>query len=99
MASGADPAETPPPSRKDLRGAAQPVEATPEAGVAFQSHVRAARTEFENQVAHARADFEEVNERIKQRTGRDLIVATLIGVAIGALLVLSLVFFKVGFVA
>ncbi len=70
-----------------------------EGGAAFQAHVRAARTEFENQVAHARIEFEEVNERIKERTGRDLIVATLIGVAIGALLVLSLVFFKVGFVA
>ncbi|GAA1913463.1 hypothetical protein GCM10009775_02680 [Microbacterium aoyamense] len=98
MASGADPAETPPQSRKELREAAEPVAVTPEAGAAFQSHVRAARTEFENQVAHARADFDEVNERIKQRTGRDLIVATLIGVAIGALLVLSLIFFKEGFV-
>ncbi|MET0812414.1 MAG: phosphatidate cytidylyltransferase [Microbacterium sp.] len=98
MTSGTDPAETPPQSRKELRGAAEPVQMTPEAGAAFQTHIRAAKTEFENQVAHARADFDEVNERIKQRTGRDLIVATLIGVAIGALLVLSLVFFKVGFV-
>ncbi|GAA1847817.1 phosphatidate cytidylyltransferase [Microbacterium koreense] len=65
---------------------------------AFQDHVRAARSEFEQQVAHARTEFEEVNERIKQRTGRDLILAILIAVAIGAVLLASLLFFKQGFV-
>ncbi|SFS06379.1 phosphatidate cytidylyltransferase [Microbacterium sp. cf046] len=64
----------------------------------FQSHVRAARSEFESQVAQARAEFEEANERIKQRTGRDLIVAILIGLAIGAVLIASLIFFKWVFV-
>lgn len=64
----------------------------------FQSHVRAARSEFENQVAHARAEFGEANERIKQRTGRDLIVAILIGLAIGAALIASLIFLKEVFV-
>ncbi|KAA9110701.1 phosphatidate cytidylyltransferase [Microbacterium rhizomatis] len=58
------------------------------------SHVRAARSEFEHQVAHARAEFDQANERIKERTGRDLILATIIGVAIGAVLVLSLIFLK-----
>ena len=61
---------------------------------ALQSHIRAARSEFESQVAHARAEFEEANERIKARTGRDLIVATLIGLAAGAILIASLIFFK-----
>jgi phosphatidate cytidylyltransferase len=70
--------------------AAGPVDATP----AVQSHLRAARNEFETQVAHARAEFEEANERIKQRTGRDLILAILIGVAAGAVLVGSLIFIK-----
>lgn len=65
-----------------------------EPAVAFQAHVRAARSEFESQVAHARAEFEEANERIKERTGRDLIVAILIGLAIGAVVILSLIFFK-----
>lgn len=64
----------------------------------FQQHVRAARSEFEGQVAHARAEFEEANERIKQRTGRDLIVAILIGLAIGVVVLASLLFFKVIFV-
>ncbi|GAA3210156.1 phosphatidate cytidylyltransferase [Microbacterium terregens] len=68
------------------------------ANPAFQSHVRAARNEFENQVAQARAEFEEANERIKQRTGRDLIVAILIGLAIGAVLIASLIFLKWVFV-
>lgn len=67
-------------------------------GVAFQAHVRAAQTEFEQQIAHARAEFEEANERIKQRTGRDLILAILIGLAIGAVLIASLVFLKWVFV-
>lgn len=60
----------------------------------LSAHLRAARAEFESQVARTRADFEEANERIKQRTGRDLIVAILIGLAIGAVLVLSLAIYK-----
>lgn len=66
---------------------------------AFQESIRVARAEFENQVAHAREQFEEANERIKARTGRDLIVAILIGVAIGAVLIATLVFLKWVFVA
>ncbi len=62
------------------------------------AHVRAARSEFEHQVAHARAEFEEANERIKQRTGRDLILAILISLAIGAILLASLLFFKEAFI-
>lgn len=61
---------------------------------AFHAQVRAARSELESQVAHARAEFEEANERIKQRTGRDLLLAILIGLAIGAVLIASLIFVK-----
>ena len=68
--------------------------ATRREAAAFQAHVRSARNEFENQVAHARAEFEEANERIKERTGRDLIVATLLGLALGAVLLVSLLFLK-----
>lgn len=64
------------------------------------------RGEFEQQVAnakdqleHARDQFEEANEKIKQRTGRDLILATIIGVAFAAVLILSLVFWKWIFIA
>lgn len=65
-----------------------------DAGADFQSHLRHARNEFESQVAQAKADFEEANERIKERTGRDLILAILIGLAIGAALLVSLLFVK-----
>ncbi|MFG6401643.1 MULTISPECIES: phosphatidate cytidylyltransferase [unclassified Microbacterium] len=81
----------PPPSRRsaaDVRRA----QAAGEAG--SPSHMRAARAEFETHVAHARAEFEEANERIKQRTGRDLIVAIAIGLAIGAVVIASLIFYK-----
>lgn len=91
--SGAEPPLTRREAAEARRGAA-PHDPT----AAFQAHVRAARSEFETQVAQARNDFEEVNERIKARTGRDLIVAILIALAIGAVLILSLVFFKWGFV-
>ncbi|MFE7845085.1 phosphatidate cytidylyltransferase [Microbacterium sp. NPDC057407] len=66
----------------------------PSAEPGLQTHLRAARNEFESQVAHARAEFEVANERIKQRTGRDLILAILIGIAAGAVFVGSLVFVK-----
>ncbi|MCB1297891.1 MAG: phosphatidate cytidylyltransferase [Microthrixaceae bacterium] len=60
----------------------------------LQEHLRAARDEFESQVALAREQFEQTNERIKERTGRDLILAILIGLAIGGALLSSLIFFK-----
>ena len=60
----------------------------------FQAHVRAARSEIEHQVERAKADLEQANERIKARTGRDLIVATAIGLAVGLAVIGSLVFIK-----
>ena len=60
----------------------------------FQSHVRAARSEFEHQIEKARADFEQANERINARTGRNLLVAVLSGLAIGAAVLGSLLFVK-----
>ncbi len=47
---------------------------------------------FEQQVAHARAEFDQANERIKARTGRDLLLAIAIGLAIGGVVFVSLVF-------
>ena len=57
-----------------------------------------ARENFEHQVANARENFGEANERIKQRTGRDLILAILIGVGIGAVVLGSLLFVKEAFI-
>lgn len=64
----------------------------------FHASIRQARTGFEQHVAHARQEFDERNARIKQRTGRDLIRATAIGIGIGVLVVASLVFVKWSFV-
>ncbi|GAA5030047.1 phosphatidate cytidylyltransferase [Microbacterium fluvii] len=64
----------------------------------FESQVAHARAEFESQVAHARAEFEEVNDRINKRTGRDLLKAIAIGAAIGLVLLASLLFFKQAFI-
>ena len=91
--SGAPEPTVPPPE------AIPPRPALPEDPAPFQESMRAARTEFEQQVAHARVQFEEANERIKQRTGRDLILAILIGLAIGAVLISTLIFLKWVFVA
>lgn len=95
-ASGKRPGDDTPAVPMTRRSAAEARRAEPptDSGPAFQAHVRAARSEIENQVAHARAEFEEANERIKERTGRDLILATLIGLAIGVVLVGSLIFIK-----
>ncbi len=99
-ASGDSRAGEPPPDAPRTRRDAASLRRTTPAGDTnpAMQHVRAARSEFENQVAQARAEFEEANERIKQRTGRDLIVATLIGLAIGAVLIASLIFLKWVFV-
>lgn len=61
---------------------------------AIREQWRVARTELESHVSHARDQLDQANERIKQRTGRDLIVAILIGLAFGALLLSSIIFIK-----
>jgi len=60
----------------------------------IESHVSQARDQLETHVSQARDHFDQANERIKQRTGRDLILAIVIGVAFGAALVASLLFIK-----
>ena len=65
---------------------------------AIREQWRAARDELENHVSHARDQIDQANERIKQRTGRDLVLAILIGLAFGAALLASLLFIKALFV-
>lgn len=86
----------PPTSRRDDPARRSPI--TGEGVTAIESQLRAMRTDAEQHLAHARAEFDQANERIKQRTGRDLIVATLIGVAIGVIVIASLIFVKWAFV-
>ncbi|MGB4135472.1 MAG: phosphatidate cytidylyltransferase, partial [Microbacterium sp.] len=61
---------------------------------AIREQLRAARDELGSHMSNARDQFDQANERIKQRTGRDLLVAILIGVAFGAVLLGSLIFVK-----
>lgn len=65
---------------------------------AIREQWRAARDEFGTHVSNARDQLDLANERIKERTGRDLIVAILIGLAFGGALLASLLFIKVLFV-
>src|SRR5690606_15229942 len=61
---------------------------------AIRDQWRAKRDEIETHVTQARDHFDQANERIKARTGRNLILAIIIGVAFGAALVASLLFVK-----
>ncbi|WP_345750442.1 phosphatidate cytidylyltransferase [Microbacterium rhizophilus] len=106
--AGAPPAEPFAPSEPDRGGISTPPPGAPpevkhevipetprtDHGAVFQARIRAARSEFEMHATHARDQFDERNERIKQRTGRDLFVAIAIGLGIGAVTVASLVFVK-----
>jgi len=94
-ASGSATGPDVPPSRSELRRGGD----TPGDPSSFQAHVRAARSEFESQIERARSEFEEANERLNARSGRNLIVATLIGLAIGVVVLGSLLFWKWAFIA
>lgn len=65
---------------------------------AIREQWRAARDELGTHVSYARDQLDQANERIKERTGRDLVLAILIGLAFGAALLGSLLFFKILFV-
>jgi len=65
---------------------------------AIREQWRAARDELGTHVSHARDQLDQANERIKERTGRDLVLAILIGLAFGAALLGSLLFLKILFV-
>jgi len=60
----------------------------------LRAQVQATRADFERQVLARKAQLDATNERIAARTGRNLILATLIGLVAGALLVVSLIFIK-----
>lgn len=92
--SGDDGAEAAPPSvrRRDLRSSA-PAEPA-EKSEALHAQLRHAREEFESQVTRRRDQFDQANEKIKERTGRDLFVAIAIGLVLGAAVLSTLLFLK-----
>lgn len=61
---------------------------------AIREQWKLAKDELGTHVSHARDQLDQANERIKQRTGRDLILAIVIGLAFGAALLGSLLFIK-----
>ena len=64
--------DVPPLTRRDAGARQEPGSDAQDPSQAFQEHMRAMRTGVESQMAHARAEFDQANERIKERTGRDL---------------------------
>ena len=70
----------------------------PRAGDNRQSQWQTKKAEIETHVSHARDQLHQANERIKERTGRDLVVATGVGLLIGGVILASLLFAKWSFV-
>ncbi|MGO4678734.1 phosphatidate cytidylyltransferase [Microbacterium sp. 2MCAF23] len=67
-------------------------------GENLQAQFRAKKAEIETHVSHARDQLDQANERIKERTGRDLVVATGVGLLIGGVILASLLLAKWSFV-
>ena len=66
----------------------------PRSGENLHAQWQAKKAEIETHVSHARDQIDQANERIKERTGRDLVLATLVGLLIGAVIVASLLLVK-----
>src|SRR5699024_658533 len=63
----------------------------------FRHRLSGARDDFEHRVDRARDQLDATNERIKNRTGRDLFAAIGVGVLAGAAVLASLLFVKWAF--
>ena len=72
--------------------------AQPRGSENLHAQIRAKRAELETHVSHARDQLDQANERIKERTGRDLVVAIGVGLLIGGVILASLLFAKWSFV-
>jgi len=60
----------------------------------IERQVQASKVDFERQVQATRAHLDATNERIEARTGRNLILAVLIGLVLGLTMLFSLIFIK-----
>ncbi|PXA67883.1 phosphatidate cytidylyltransferase [Cryobacterium arcticum] len=60
----------------------------------FRAQVQSTKADIERQVQATRAQIDATNERIEARTGRNLILATLIGLVLGGSMLVSLIFIK-----
>ncbi|RWZ51950.1 phosphatidate cytidylyltransferase [Labedella phragmitis] len=64
----------------------------------IEERVRSTRADLEGRVTDVRTQFDQANERVEARVGRNLLMATAIGVALVVTLVVSLFFLKELFV-
>lgn len=64
----------------------------------LRMHVEETRADIERQLQVRKAQLDATNERIKARTGRNLVFAVVIGLVVGAIFLLSLIFVKEVFV-
>ncbi|MFC5928517.1 phosphatidate cytidylyltransferase [Cryobacterium melibiosiphilum] len=60
----------------------------------FERQVQASKADFDRQVQATRAHLDATNERIEARTGRNLILAILIGLVLGLTMLFSLILIK-----
>jgi phosphatidate cytidylyltransferase len=60
----------------------------------FRAQVQARKADLERQFEASKAQFDQAQEKIRARTGRNLILAILIGLALGGALLLSLLVIK-----
>ncbi|MFF1877357.1 phosphatidate cytidylyltransferase [Leifsonia sp. NPDC058230] len=81
-------------SSGDPETPAQPKRGRAGSKAEFKAQVQATRADLERQVQARKAQLDATNERIEARTGRNLILAILIGLAFGLLMLFSLIFVK-----
>ncbi|WP_241973147.1 MULTISPECIES: phosphatidate cytidylyltransferase [unclassified Cryobacterium] len=60
----------------------------------FRAQMQSKKADLERQMLATRAQLDATQERIQARTGRNLILATLIGLALGLFMLFSLIFIK-----
>ena len=60
----------------------------------IRAQVQSRKADLERQFEASKAQFDQAQEKIKARTGRNLILAILIGLAFGGALLLSLLVIK-----
>ncbi|MEP6841930.1 MAG: phosphatidate cytidylyltransferase [Pseudolysinimonas sp.] len=77
-----------PPTRADFEARAH------EARLDIEARAQATRADFEARAQEARVQFDATQEKIRARTGRNLLAAIGIGVALGAVFLVSLIILK-----
>lgn len=79
---------------QDSRGERPPKRGRGSGRAEFRAQVESTRADIERQVQATRAQLDATNVRIEARTGRNLILAVLIGLALGLTMLFSLIFIK-----